>query len=108
MRTRKHPSRDLYETRISVEGKRISFYGSSPEAVQKAGLEPKPFHSLRKSCATELERVGCPQGLISAILGHSGGGVTRLYIHNSEEMMRQFLNRVCEAVAGHAEEEKKA
>jgi integrase len=74
-------------------------------AVQKAGLPPKPFHSLRKSCATELERVGCPQGLISAILGHSGGGVTRLYIHNSEEMMREFLNRVCEAVAGHAEEE---
>lgn len=65
-------------------------------------------HSLRKSCATELERQGCPQGLISAILGHSGGGVTRLYIHNDQEMMRGYLSRVCEAVIGAAKEEKKA
>lgn len=74
-------------------------------AIQKAGLEPKTFHSLRKTCATELERAGCPQGLISAILGHSGGGVTRLYIHNDEEMMRAYLTRVCEAVIGAAKEE---
>ena len=73
-------------------------------AVQKAGLEPKPFHSLRRTCATELERVGCPQGLISAILGHSGGSVTRLYIHNDQELMRGYLSRVCEAVYA-AEEE---
>lgn len=46
----------------------------------------------------------CPQGLISAILGHSGGGVTRLYIHNDAEMMREFLNRVCEAVYAAKEE----
>lgn len=69
-------------------------------AVEKAGLEHKPFHSLRKTCATELERAGCPQGLISAILGHSGGGVTRLYIHNDQALMRHYLEAVCLAVTG--------
>lgn len=53
---------------------------------------------------TELERQGCPQGLISAILGHSGGNVTRLYIHSSEEMMREYLDRVCGAVYAAKEE----
>jgi integrase len=69
-------------------------------AVAKAKLPHRTFHSLRKSCATELERAGCPQGLISAILGHSGGSVTRLYIHNDAEMMRHYLEKVCLAVRG--------
>lgn len=41
---------------------------------------------------------------ILAILGHSSGNVTRLYIHNSEDLMRGYLSRVCEAV--YAAEEK--
>ena len=69
-------------------------------AVAKAGLPHRTFHSLRKSCATELEKSGCPQGLISAILGHSGGSVTRLYIHNDAEMMRRYLEAVCLAIRG--------
>lgn len=51
--------------------------------------------------------VGCPQGLISAILGHSSGNVTRLYIHNDQELMRGYLSCVHEAVYA-AKEEKKA
>lgn len=38
------------------------------------------------------------------ILGHSSGSVTRLYIHNSEELMRAYLSRVCEAVYAAKEE----
>jgi integrase len=67
-------------------------------SAYKAGVVYRPFHSLRKFCATELERQGCPQGLISAILGHSSGNVTRLYIHDSEELMKLYLDKVCLAV----------
>lgn len=78
-------------------------------SAYKAGVTYRPFHGLRRFAATELERQGCPQGLISAILGHSSGNVTRLYIHNSEELMREYLDKVCSAVGfAHAEEEKKA
>lgn len=69
-------------------------------SVYKAGVKYRSFHGLRRFCATELERQGCPQGLISAILGHSSGNVTRLYIHNDEEMMRLYLDKVRLAVAG--------
>lgn len=73
-------------------------------SVYKAGVKYRSFHGLRRFCATELERQGCPQGLISAILGHSSGNVTRLYIHNDEELMRGYLSRVCEAVHAAKEE----
>lgn len=68
-------------------------------AVEKAGLRRLPFHSLRKTFATELEVSGCPEGLIRVLLGHASKNVTRLYISSSEEVMRKHVedvwNRLC-------------
>lgn len=76
-------------------GKHVRVAGRGYARITEiAGLPYLPFHKLRKSAATALEEALCPQGLIGAILGHSSGSVTRLYIHNSEEVMRQSLQKV--------------
>lgn len=69
---------------------RRGFYGVS----QTAGLPPRNFHSLRKSAATNLRTVGCPEGLVSAILGHSTGNVTRLYLYDSVEELAKHVDKV--------------
>lgn len=67
-------------------------------AAEIAGLPEKNFHSLRKSLATMLEEGLCPQGLIGAILGHTSGSVTRIYIHDSETVMRAALQTVFDRI----------
>lgn len=62
--------------------------------TELAGLPYKNFHRLRVTVATTLEEELCPQGLIGAILGHTSGSVTRLYIHNSDKLMRESLQKV--------------
>lgn len=64
--------------------------------TKKAGLRYVSFHGLRKTFATSLESVGCPEGLIRAILGHSRGSVTRLYIENSPELIERYVGEVHE------------
>lgn len=63
-------------------------------AIEKAGVRRLTFHTLRATFATSLEAGGCPEGLISALLGHKTQRVTRLYIENSREIMRKHVQDV--------------
>lgn len=65
-------------------------------AIEKAGVRKLTFHSLRATFATALEAGGCPEGLISALLGHKAQRVTRLYIEDSREIMNKHVVSVYE------------
>jgi integrase len=66
------------------------FYG----ARDAAGLPPINFHLLRHTCATLLAETGASETVIAAILGHSGGSVTRRYTHATLPAMREAVERL--------------
>ncbi len=58
-----------------------------------SGLDIRP-HDLRRTCATFLTGMGCPEVVLKAILNHRDGGVTRIYDRNKyDEPKRQWLER---------------
>ena len=77
------------------------------KAVRAVCADPGPgkrrpdFHSLRRTCATALERVGAPRAVVAKSLGHSEeGDVTSLYITATTEDCVRWLNRAAFAIDG--------
>lgn len=48
-----------------------------------AGLDDWRLHDLRRTCGTNMARLGVPQFTISRVLNHAEGGVTQVYVRAS-------------------------
>lgn len=60
---------------------------------QLAGMNFTP-HDLRRTCATGLSRLGCPDEIIDAVLNHQKTGIIRVYNRNRyENEKREWLSR---------------
>lgn len=64
------------------------------QALDKAGLEDVRFHDLRHTAATFLGELGVSESVIGTILGHSGGSVTRKYVHATKTAMRMAVEQI--------------
>lgn len=64
--------------------------------VASAGVAHFDLHTARHLAASLLMRSDVPQPVVSKILGHAGGAITRHYQHASEDDMRAAL----QALAG--------
>ena len=64
------------------------------QALDKAGLDDVRFHDLRHTAATFLGERGVSESVIGTILGHSGGSVTRKYVHATKTAMRMAVEQV--------------
>jgi integrase len=70
-----------------------------------AGLSSEiNFHLLRHSVATWLDELGASEAMIAAILGHSGGTVTRRYVHVRLPAMRQVIEQLEQTLLGGVDE----
>jgi integrase len=68
-------------------------HSDGKERQEKKAL-PIPFHNLRHTAATRMADVGAPEAIIGALLGHTGGSVTRRYTHATAESMRSWVVKV--------------
>jgi integrase len=64
------------------------------QALDKAGLDEVRFHDLRHTAATFLGELGVSESVIGTILGHSGGSVTRKYVHATKTVMRTAVEQL--------------
>lgn len=67
------------------------FYGARTKAELSEDVD---FHHLRHTVGAALVEAGVNEATIAAILGHSGGSVTRRYSHVSQGAMRTALEQV--------------
>jgi len=77
------------ETKEKIDGR--------PRAVARRG-----FHSLRHSFVTYASASGWPESLVRAIVGHRSETVTRLYQHQSVELVKH-LPALPDVLAGETE-----
>ncbi len=75
---------------------RILARAKDGDADRLAGLTP---HSLRHAYASVGGDLGLSELTISALLGHTAGGVTRRYVHHLDAVLIATANRVCETIA---------
>lgn len=68
-----------------------------------AGRRRPDFHSLRRTCATALDRVA-PRSVLRSILGHGPREVTDLYVSVSLEDQLAALNRAALLIDGEPKE----
>ena len=61
---------------------------------QKSGVNRIHCHLLRSSCATNLARQGIAIDIIAKYLGHSGLEVIQRYVINSQEQIKNELQKV--------------
>lgn len=74
-----------------------------------AGLpDDVTIHHLRHTAGQLLTTVDTPENVIAAILGHAAGNVTRHYAKPPEEVMRPYVDAVCDALAGELERQKRS
>src|SRR4051794_30139965 len=65
--------------------------------TQLPGITP---HTLRHSFASIADDLGYSEATIGVMLGHSGGGTTRKYIHKLDPALVAAADRVAEHIAG--------
>lgn len=72
---------------------------SSPELDRPRWAIPDwTPHDLRRTVRTQLSRMGCPQEVAEAVLGHMPGGIVGVYDrHRYDAERREWLGRVSEA-----------
>lgn len=64
--------------------------------VKECGLPPFGFHTLRHTFATHCIQSGVDIKTLSTVLGHSGVSITLdTYVHPTEDITRQQLERLC-------------
>lgn len=75
--------------------KHIASTGKAMTTLRRAsGLDIRP-HDLRRTCATYLTTLGCPEVVLKAILNHKdSGNITRIYDRNRyDDQKRHWLER---------------
>jgi len=72
---------------------------SAPELVRaRWAVSDWAPHDLRRTVRTQLSRLGCPQDLAEAVLGHMPGGVVGVYDrHRYDAERRLWLGKVVQA-----------
>jgi integrase len=65
--------------------------------IQLPGITP---HTLRHSFASIADDLGYSEATIGAMLGHSGSGTTRKYIHKLDPALIAAADRLAEHIAG--------
>jgi integrase len=77
-------------------------YGGLPNAwarIVKPLLPGVTPHTLRHAFASVADDLGYTEATIAAMLGHSGGGTTRGYIHKLDPALVAAADRVADAVS---------
>lgn len=76
---------------FSNDGTRpISGWSHGKRALdEKAKIADWRLHDLRRTCATNLARLGVDRVVISKLLNHSEGGVTQIYDRHSRDMEKR-------------------
>lgn len=99
---RKNDSGWLFPGRGGRRPVRSDRVGNSLRAVlPKLKVMSFTAHDLRRTCGTGLATLKCPDNLISLVLNHSIGGVTRIYNRYSyQDEMREALEAWADHVAG--------
>ncbi|WP_039049123.1 tyrosine-type recombinase/integrase [Comamonas thiooxydans] len=63
----------------------------------KLDIEPWAPHDLRRTVRTTLARLGCPDGVAEAVLGHLPSGIVGVYNrHSYDKERRHWLTRLSE------------
>lgn len=75
----------------------------------KASLEPWKVHDLRRTAATQLRSIGVDRLVVSKLLNHAEGGITRTYDRYAADpekaaALERWAIRLREIVAGEPEE----
>ena len=68
-------------------------------------MEPWHLHDLRRTFATHLRAIGIDRLVVSKLLNHSEGGVTRIYDRYTADpekamAMERWANRLREIISG--------
>ena len=68
-------------------------------------MEPWHLHDLRRTCASHLRSLGIDRLIVSKLLNHAEGGVTRIYDRytaDSEKTaaMERWANRLRDIISG--------
>ncbi|MBI3584017.1 MAG: tyrosine-type recombinase/integrase [Nitrospinae bacterium] len=77
-------------TRIAARNLMRKWY----KVLNKTGITNLKFHDLRHSFGTIAAENGADLQTIAKLMGHKNLSVTRRYLHNSVESLRQYVNKV--------------
>lgn len=76
----------------------VGSFGGWPGAwkrlARRAELDGVSAHTLRHSFASVADELGYTEATVAAILGHSGGSITRRYVHHVDEALVAAATRV--------------
>jgi integrase len=89
---------------ISRQNKPVSAFGDAQKRI-KGDLEPWVLHDLRRTAATQWRTLGIDKLVVSKLLNHTEGGVTRIYDRYAADpeksaAMERWANRLREIISG--------